>query len=159
MKAIDKVITVFEDVTTIVSFILMTVTTLIGILFRYVFSNPIVWVEEVARYFMVWGIFIGLGIVTRNNAQISINILTDYAPEKIRTLLNYTIQILLIVTYISLLIISILFIKDAIKTNQLTPMTRIPFYYVYLALPIGFALCTYRSVQIFFKSIIRKDEV
>ena len=55
---------------------------------------------------------------------------------------------MLIVMYLFLVWTSILFILTAIKTGNVTPMLRIPFYIIYLALPIGFGLSAIRGLQV-----------
>lgn len=151
MQAIDRILTKFEDIVTVFCFIAMTVVTLLGVAFRDI--KPLIWAEEVSRYFMIWGIFIGLSIVTRKKAQLGIDILVSVVPEKLQKALNYISHIVLIITYIILFIISINFVMGAAKTGQLTPITRIPYTYVYLALPVGFGLCIYRSIQAFWDDL------
>lgn len=154
---IDKVITKFEDYTTIICFSLMSIITLAGVFCRYVLSNPIIWGEEVSRYLMIWGIFIGLSIVTRKKAQLGIDVLIHLAPTNFNKIIGMLTSILLILTYLGLFIISLQFVLTSKDLGQLTPILRIKFYYIYLAMPIGFILCMYRSTQIFINSYIKND--
>ena len=55
------------------------------------------------------------------------------------------------------LALSILFVNMAVKTGNVTPLLRIPFWMIYLALPIGFALSMLRSIQVLAK-IIKGDK-
>mgnify|MGYP001277162980 FL=1 len=156
MKAIDNIITRFEDYVTVLCFSLMSIVTLVAVFFRYVLSDPIVWAEEVARYLMIWGIFIGISIVTRKKAQLGIDIFVTMAPENIRKALAFISHMLLIVTYALVLYLSVRFVVDSAKLGNLTPTLRIKFFYVYLAMPIGFLLSLYRALQIFVNEYIRK---
>ncbi len=45
----------------------------------------------------------------------------------------------------------------AVKTGNVTPLLRIPFWMIYLALPIGFAMSMLRSIQVLAK-IIKGDK-
>lgn len=151
----DKVITKFEDYVTILCFALMSIVTLVGVFCRYVLSDPLIWGEEVSRYLMIWGIFIGISIVTRKKAQLGIDVIESFAPEKFNRMMSFIANILIIVVYVILFIISINFVMDSVKLGQLTPILRIKFYYIYLAMPVGFLLCTYRSIQIFWNEFIK----
>lgn len=148
---VDKLITKFENYTTIFCFTMMSVVTLFAVFFRYALSNPIIWAEEVSRYLMIWGIFIGLGIVTRKNAQLGIDIIINFTPIKVKKVLGVITNIILILAYIILFVVSIKFVLVSKDLGQLTPILRIKFYLVYLAMPIGFLLCIYRSAQIMLK--------
>jgi TRAP-type C4-dicarboxylate transport system permease small subunit len=50
------------------------------VLLRYVFLHPIFWADELARYLMVWMIFLGAGKVAGNEGHVSVTILADRFP-------------------------------------------------------------------------------
>lgn len=156
MKTVDKLVTCFEDYVTVICFTLMSIITLVAVFFRYALSSPIIWSEEVARYLMVWGIFIGISIVTRKKAQLGIDIFVAFAPDQVKKVFTMISHILLIVTYVIAFYLSVVFVNDAAQLGQLTPILRIKFSYVYMAMPIGFLLSTYRAIQIFWSEIIGK---
>ena len=157
MKSFDKMLTYFEDIFTAICFALMSVITIVAVFFRYVMSMPIIWSEELSRYLLIWGILIGISIVTRKNAQLGIEVFVSYAPKKIRKILEIVSQVLLILTYVLIFYLSIVFIIGTGKIGQTTPILGIPFSYVYIALPICFALSTYRAVQILWREQLMKQ--
>jgi|SRR5699024_412827 len=150
---LDKVVTKFEDFVTIFCFSAMSIVTLISVFYRYVMSNPLIWSEEVARYFMIWGVFIGISLVTRKNAQLSLDIIESFAPYKIRRVVSIFNNIFIILFLFLLFILSFRFMMHAIEIDQVTPILRINYMYVYSALPIGFLLATYRAIQVFIITI------
>ena len=147
MKKFDRILSKIEEVVTVTCFSLMSIITLVAVFFRAVLENPIIWSEEVARYLMVWGIFIGISIVTRKRSQLGIDLLTSFASPKLQKMINFVSNALLVFTYVAASILSIIFVIEAFKLGNLTPITRIKFAYIYLALPIGFILSTYRALQ------------
>jgi TRAP-type C4-dicarboxylate transport system permease small subunit len=40
----------------------------INVVLRYVFDSGIIWAEEMTRYTMLLGVFVGAGVVTREDA-------------------------------------------------------------------------------------------
>ena len=140
----------------------MTIITLVAVFFRYVLQSPIIWSEEAARYLMVWSTMLGISIATRQKAHLGIDIFVSMAPKKLQRALEIFSTLMMIVMFVFLTGISIVFIQSAIRTGNVSPMLRIPFYIIYLALPLGFGLSAVRSVQDLvdvIKGVDRKEEV
>lgn len=157
MKQLDAIVRKIEEIITIVCFSAMSIITLVAVFFRYVLNSPITWSEEAARYLMVWGICIGISIATEKKAHLGIDVFVSFAPPKVRRVLEIVSGVLLTLVYIMVLALSVLFVSSALKLGNVTPLLRIPFWMVYLALPIGFGLSTIRSIQVLVK-IIKGDE-
>lgn len=158
MRTLDKILTQIEDIVTVICFTFMSLVTLTGVFFRYCLGNPIIWSEEVSRYLMVWGIFIGISIATRKKAQLGIDIFVTMVPVKQRKILTFISHIFLILTYAVMFYLASVFVINASKTGQLTPILRLQFYYVYMAMPIGFFLSLIRAIQLFWREFISKTE-
>lgn len=158
MKKIDKTISSIENVLTAVCFALMSIITILGVFFRYVMRSPLIWSEELSRYLMIWGVFIGISVVTRKKAQLGIDIFVAMAPKRIRRILGLISSMLLVVMYVILFFLSANFVLVAASTGQLTPILRVPFYWVYLAMPVGFFLSSVRAVQVFWAERTGKDD-
>ena len=162
MKTLDKIVSKFEELIAVIGLSAMTVITLVAVFFRYVLKDPIIWSEEAARYLMVWSTMLGISIATRQKAHLGIDIFISMAPKKIQRGLEIFSTLMMIVMFVFLAIISIVFIQSAIRTGNVSPMLRIPFYIIYLALPLGFGLGAIRSIQDLvdvIKGVDNKEEV
>ena len=162
MKTLDKIVSKVEELIAVVGLSAMTIITLVAVFFRYVLQSPIIWSEEAARYLMVWSTMLGISIATRQKAHLGIDIFVSMAPKKLQRALEIFSTLMMIVMFVFLTIISIVFIQSAIRTGNVSPMLRIPFYIIYLALPLGFGLSAVRSVQDLvdvIKGVDRKEEV
>lgn len=162
MKALDKVISKVEELIATIGLGTMCVITIVAVFFRYALHHPIIWSEEAARYLMVWSTMLGISIATRQKAHLGIDIFVSMAPKKAQRILEIISWSMLIIMYVFLVITSILFICNAVKTGNVTPMLRIPFYIIYLALPIGFALGAVRGAQVLMdivKGVDKAEEV
>ncbi len=157
MKQLDAIIRKAEEIAAIFCFSAMSIITLVAVFFRYVLNNPIIWSEEASRYLMVWGICIGISIATEKKAHLGIDIFVSFAPQKMRRRLEIISGILLTLIFAMVLALSILFVNMAVKTGNVTPLLRIPFWMIYLALPFGFAMSMLRSIQVLAK-IIKGDK-
>jgi len=67
---------------------LLIATTFLGVFYRYVLSNPLLWTEEIARLFFVWMSFVGAWYVTRIEKHIAVNILLRYIPKGLASVLR-----------------------------------------------------------------------
>ena len=162
MKTLDKIVSKFEELIAVIGLSAMTVITLVAVFFRYVLKDPIIWSEEAARYLMVWSTMLGISIATRQKAHLGIDIFISMAPKKIQRGLEIFSTLMMIVMFVFLAIISVVFIQSAIRTGNVSPMLRIPFYIIYLALPLGFGLGAIRSIQDLvdvIKGVDNKEEV
>lgn len=156
MKQFNAIVSKIEEIVTVFCFSAMSIITLVAVFFRYVLNNPIIWSEEAARYLMVWGICIGISIATEKKAHLGIDIFVSFAPQRVRRVLEIFSSVVLALIYVMIFGLSVLFVTGAMKLGNVTPILRIPFWMVYLALPIGFGLSLIRSIQVLVK-IIKGD--
>ncbi|WP_366554455.1 TRAP transporter small permease [Aquibaculum sediminis] len=62
----------------------MTVSVVWQVFARYVLSAAPSWSEEVARYLMVWVTFLGAAAVLRSGGHITVTVLADTLPPRLR---------------------------------------------------------------------------
>ncbi|MDF1483607.1 TRAP transporter small permease [Ramlibacter sp. H39-3-26] len=109
-----------------------------NVVLRYTTGDSIVWAEEVARHLMIWGTFLGAGLVLRFGGHVAIdNLHQAVGAARARWLRG------LIVAGIGVFCLAMTWfsIQYVWATRfQTTPATDIPFAYVYAAMPAGFVL-------------------
>ncbi len=108
----------------------MTVTVLLGVLFRYVFVNPLGWSEELARYLMIWDASLAISLGVKNNEHVGLTILIDSIKSRFLILLMDLIITILVFAFMMLMIIYGL------------PMAMDARYQISLSLPISMAIPT-----------------
>ncbi len=105
---------------------------------RYTTNLSITWAEEVARYMMVWMTFLGAGLTLRYGGHVAISNLMDALSPKAQRVLRAVIVVCLFIFFAVMIWVGY---NYAMRMRfQLTPATRIPFSYVYAAIPVGFFL-------------------
>jgi TRAP-type C4-dicarboxylate transport system permease small subunit len=116
----------------------MSVIVFTNVSLRYLTNASITWAEEVARYLMIWMTFIGAGLVLRFGGHVAVTNLQDMAPVSMQRILRLGVAALMMLFCAIFVWMSA---EYAWRMRfQLTPATRVPFSYVYAAMPIGFAL-------------------
>lgn len=116
-------------------FFLMVVTTFLQIIFRYVFSAPLTWSEELSRYCLVWLTFIGAAVGLRAKIHVAVEAVTRLLPAGLKLLIirfNY-----LIITVFAAVLVKHGFELSLFNLNQLSPAMHIPIGLVYAAVPVG----------------------
>jgi TRAP-type C4-dicarboxylate transport system permease small subunit len=119
----------------------MLVTMLIcvfsNIVSRYLFSVSFAWIEEVARFLMIWIVFLGAGLALRHGLHVAVMLLPDAVPALSRPLAVLS----WIITFAFFGVLCWYGYEYAeFAARQRSTMLNISMYWVYLAVPIGAAL-------------------
>lgn len=118
-------------------FVWMTLVLFIQVGGRYLFSSGLVWTEEMARYTMVWIVFLGAAVATKDDSQIRISTLEDNVPSLKRYL--KPVQNVLLIVYLFLII----FLSwDTLQTvyAQKAVNTGISMGVIYSIIPLSFIM-------------------
>ena len=105
---------------------------------RYLTNHSIPWADEVARYLMIWMTFLAAGLVLRQGGHVAITNLQEALPGRAQQALRGAIVLLLLGFFGYMVWVGQEYMTR--MGRQLTPATRISYWYVYLAMPVGFAL-------------------
>jgi TRAP-type C4-dicarboxylate transport system permease small subunit len=114
------------------------------------------WITEVSVILFSWVIFIGAGVITRTNSHISLDVLIERFPQKIR-------QILKIANVLLILIVAFVMVyfggKHALFVGkyQKTVYLHISLFYLYISVPVGGVLLAINALGIIFRSPDAKE--
>lgn len=147
MSTIKKIVRKFEDSITIISFLAMTLVVFWSVLCRYVLKIPFTMGEELARYLMIYSIYFGVSIGVRKGSHLGIKAFVDMLPQKVYVVVEKIEAFATALMFAILFVLSIQMVLQFKSTGQVSTMMRIPMYIVYLALPIGFAMSIFHSVE------------
>jgi TRAP-type C4-dicarboxylate transport system permease small subunit len=115
----------------------MALAVFANVALRFLTDHSILWVEEASRYAMIWLTFLGAGLVLRHGGHIGIDALQSRLPRHARTI-RAVIVVLLLAFFAFMAWIGTRY--ALLAWNQTTPVLQIPVGFVYLAIPLGFAL-------------------
>lgn len=128
---------------------LMTISTLIGIVFRYVMTNPLPWTEELARYTMIWMGLLAISMGVRRESHLGLNLIVNLLPAGFKTVLKMINRILIAVFLYVLMVFGTKMAMNGI--HQTMPALQIPMIYVLIAVPLS---ATVSLVQLILITII-----
>jgi TRAP-type C4-dicarboxylate transport system permease small subunit len=129
----------------------MAIDIFIQIVGRYVLSFPFSWTEELARYLMILGAFIGASSLIRSGENIGVDFFIEKLPVKLKNRLNNGIEIIifLLIAYVFKIALSVL---PRVGLHQTSPALGVSMYWVYLGMLIGLGLVTLQLLGMILKN-------
>ncbi len=130
-----------EKATKVEDLLLMTCLGVMGavlfaqVLFRYFFGAPIMWSEELSRYLQIWLTFLGIGYGLRHESHISMVLVYDRLPEKVKLMVKALTNVVMLVCFVYFIPASIRFVKD--QHQILSSAMQLPMSIVYAVGPVG----------------------
>lgn len=102
---------------------------------RYVLSQPLHFAEEMSVFLFMWIIMLGAISAEKDDRHLTISVLVDAFPQQ----LGKIIDIVLSVVSIGILLFAAKVGFDLAMASQtrVTQILRIPFFWIYIAFPIG----------------------
>lgn len=126
--------------------IMVLVVTLIGqVLSRYLMPVPFPWMEELARYLMIWVAMLGACLAIRRKAHIGVTIITSRLTPFLQDRINLAIYIAMLV--LALVLFNFGWRIANMVSSQTTATLPFTMFWAYLAIPAGALLM---SVQLIF---------
>jgi TRAP-type C4-dicarboxylate transport system permease small subunit len=113
---------------------------------RYVLNDSLAWTEEIARYGLMWIVFIGGAMVTRRNSHIAVELLSNVMkPGPLRAALLAFVDIVKL-AFIGLLAYLSLTIIERMNIQRMT-VFDLPMSYVYAGVGFGCFLMLIRQIM------------
>ena len=129
----------------------MTGIVFFQVILRYVFLSPLSWIEELARYLLVWISCFGAAYGVRKGEHIAVMFLNNMFKGYMKSALTIFIHILVIILFM------VCFMKgiglSIRQWNVVTPALQIPRTLPYLGIPISFAIMLLFSLELFITDI------
>jgi len=125
----------------------MIVVVFMQIIFRFIVKGSLPWSEELARYLMVWAVFIGASIGAKEGAHIGVGAFVSMLPAR---LIRFSIFLAGFFSLLFCILVAFLSFKVVvflILSGQRSPAMEIPIYWAYLAITVGTVLMGIRFIQ------------
>ena len=118
---------------------------------RYVLNDSLAWTEEIARYGLMWIVFIGGAMVTRRNSHIAVELLANVMkPGRLRSTLLALVDFIKL-AFIGLLAYVSVTITERMDMQRMT-VFDLPMSYVYAGVALGCFLMFARQAQNFWRN-------
>ncbi len=137
LRRFDRTLLAVNRWTLIAMLAAMALMVFANVALRFATDHSILWVEEAARYLMIWLTFLGMGLVLRYGGHLGIDTLQESLPRHAAVIRASVIAVLL--GFFAFMVwVGVRYAVFA--WGQTTPVLGVPMGAVYLAMPIGFGL-------------------
>lgn len=145
------------------AFAVMTLSIFLQVLVRFVFTAmeirmSVPWTEELARYLMIWSVFIGGAVAVRTDKLIALEVLIHSLPARLGKILKTGAHLLTMVFFGYLLYLGLEFALNQ-GGRQTSPVMGIPMLAVYLSMPIGALLGALNLLTLFIEVYLKKSDI
>jgi TRAP-type C4-dicarboxylate transport system permease small subunit len=118
---------------------------------RYVMNDSLAWTEEIARYALIWVVFVGAAMVTRRNSHIAVELVSNLLPPNAtRAALLAFIDIVKL-CFMGLLAYFSITIVERMHYQRMT-VIDLPMSYVYAGVVLGCVLMFARQLHNFWRN-------
>lgn len=152
MNKLDKIVDFFSKLIMGISVLVLSVVTILQVVARFIFSNPIPWGQDIIRLSFVYLVFFGGAYCVLKNEHLNIDIVFSLLNERNKRILAAIIDILLIIFFVFLVYYGFVFTKSGL--NQKAPYLDIPMAVYYLSLPTAALTMVYFQIRKLWKDLL-----
>lgn len=109
--------------------------------------------EEIARYIFVWISYLAVPVAIKKRDLIRVDILYDKLPKRIQNMSWVIVDAAMLIWAGVITYEGIIHIQKLMTFVSSTPVLKIPFWALYLVLPVAFGLCILRTLQDVFTQV------
>jgi len=153
MKIAKNIFNNFEGYCCAVLLAVMTVVVFLQVVFRFVIKASLPWSEELSRYLQVYITYFGCAYGIKTGAHLGVDAFTYLLPEKGRRVLNIIVMLGSMVVCALIMKFGWDIVMSQIQSGQLSSAMRIPMWTIYIAIPVGMALCVVRYIIEIIKAV------
>ena len=148
LAAIDRY---FEEVLCTVALSLVAGCVMLQVVLRYVFAAASPWAEELAVYGMIFAVYLGASMATRDRAHIRITLLVNALPRKLQVASVVLADAMWFGFMIFLTWQSTLYVKLLFEVTYISPGLGIEQKWVQIFLPFAMILMMFRIAQVYWR--------
>jgi TRAP-type transport system small permease protein len=139
-------------------FVLAFIATVYQVFSRFVLQSPflgkllpmvdfsifnLTWIAELIRYFFVWIVFLGIGIVYKSKGHAQVEILHHYLSDSYKKIFSITIEIINSGLFLFLIVYGTRILK--FTNQQISPSMGLNMTFIYGAVMVSALICLVHS--------------
>jgi TRAP-type C4-dicarboxylate transport system permease small subunit len=140
MKILERVFDLIEQGLGVLLLLVMFISVLTQIFFRYVLNSPLTWTEESSRYSFIWIVLLGAAFAVRKKEHVVMEVLVNRFPGPVRKTISFGMNVMILIALLYLLPVSLdffMFIKGVSA-----PTLKISWGFLFFSAPLSIALMT-----------------
>ena len=137
MQNIKKILLNIDLIISGLSLIILIAVTFLGVLMRYIFNSPLIWLQEVQLWSLISIVFFAGGAAFCNGSHVAIDFVVDKLSSKYKIVTEIIVMTITVLLMIYLAVNSLEYLELMAATNRVTDILNIPYSIVYSVFPIG----------------------
>ncbi len=109
--------------------------------------------EEIARYIFVWISYLAVPVAIKRRDLIRVDILYDKLPKRLQGMSWVIVDAAMLIWAGIITVQGVLQIEKFMRFSSATAVLHIPFWLLYMVLPVAFGLCILRTLQDVYKQV------
>jgi len=155
-RVIGKVANAVEVSVLVVCVAALAVLLMVNVAARTFFQS-IYFAEEVSMFLVILITFTGVSYGVRKARHIRMGAFLDAMPPKMEKIFIIVISLVSAIVMAMMAWASWEYLFNAMSRSHMTPALRVPKWYFYVIIPIGFGLASIQYLRTILKNIIEKD--
>lgn len=147
-KVVNKISTLLEKLTNIALILLMlllTVSTTLQVVTRFITKSPLVWTEEVSRMSFIWIALLGSTLATKHSEHLSLDFIVDKFPKTLRNIVRILVHLMMMTVATLFIVAGWEFVgKNATRISETTGISMV---YLYIAAPVSGVLMLFYLIE------------
>jgi len=147
LRHLDEYIEVYLASAALVIFSVLVV---VQVFMRYIMGAPLTWSEEIARFALVWFVWVAGSYAVKYLRHVKFNVIVDLIGRKI-PVAQRVIRILVFMLWLAFLLLMLVLswqqVMQQVASGQVSAASRIPMSFVYFGLTLGMLLMSFRVAQ------------
>lgn len=125
------------------------------VLLRYVFHTSLSWSEELSRICFVWTIYVGIALAAKRMQHVRVTALYLIMPKTVQLVMWILVDVCWLVFNLIFAWLGIQMVKNSFEFVERTPTLEWVAAYIYMIIPFGFILMSWRIIENYIKLIKR----
>jgi TRAP-type C4-dicarboxylate transport system permease small subunit len=151
MKILEMVFNVIEQGFGVLFLLVMFVSVLIQIFFRYVLQSPLTWTEEASRYSFIWIVLLGAAFAVRRKEHVVMEVFVKRFPASLQRYISLVLNTIILISLIYLLPVSWNFFWFTKGVSA--PTLKISWGFLFFSAPLSIALMMIHTFIGLFRTI------
>lgn len=147
LKRFCDALALVTAVASVACLMVMTVSIMINVFYRYVLNTPLAWPPELARFMMVAVTLLASSLAMRTGAHVGVSILVLRLPIRLQAWL-FSLNSLLILGFLLILLWYGFELAFAEGPRQTAPSLGVSMMFAFIPLPLGAALMIVHLAEI-----------
>ncbi len=152
-KKIDNYINYFSTVVMMITMIMATLVAFVNVVMRYCFNYSMTWAGELTSYLFIWSALFGAAYGFKVGMHIGVTAIIQILKPKIAKIVLIVTLVIILIYLTAVMCWGYNFIVFSYQMEQVSVDLRLPFWIIYLCVPITMFIADYQILLKLIKAV------